>query len=378
MKTILILFTILCLFSNPVQSEELVPNAKSAYLIEYSTGKVLYEKNSEERLYPASMTKMMSLILVYEALNNNTIQMNQMITISPNAASMGGSQIYLEENEQMSVSDLLKSVCISSANDAMVALAETISGSVLEFVNKMNEKAKEYNLINTNFENTTGLHHENHYSCAKDMAIIAQKLIETGKEELLKTTSTYDSYIRENSEQPFWLVNTNKLIKSYDYVDGLKTGFTQEALSCITVTAKKDNIRLIGVVMKEPDSKTRNKEVMNLINMGFSKVKYQPFYNKNDIYADYKFETGLPHHTKLIYLEDVGLVIPKEDNINIISQEFIKTNHKLPLNSNDKIGELIIRFDNQEQIIIDIGVQESIEKMKFIDYLVMSFWRVLT
>ena len=378
MKTILILFTILCLFSNPVQSEELVPNAKSAYLIEYSTGKVIYEKNSEERLYPASMTKMMSLILVYEALNNNTIQMNQMITISPNAASMGGSQIYLEENEQMSVSDLLKSVCISSANDAMVALAETISGSVLEFVNKMNEKAKEYNLINTNFENTTGLHHENHYSCAKDMAIIAQKLIETGKEELLKTTSTYDSYIRENSEQPFWLVNTNKLIKSYDYVDGLKTGFTQEALSCITVTAKKDNIRLIGVVMKEPDSKTRNKEVMNLINMGFSKVKYQPFYNKNDIYADYKFETGLPHHTKLIYLEDVGLVIPKEDNINIISQEFIKTNHKLPLNSNDKIGELIIRFDNQEQIIIDIGVQESIEKMKFIDYLVMSFWRVLT
>ena len=199
MKTIIILFTILCLFSNPVQSEELVPNAKSAYLIEYSTGKVLYEKNSEERLYPASMTKMMSLILVYEALNNNTIQMNQMITISPNAASMGGSQIYLEENEQMSVSDLLKSVCISSANDAMVALAETISGSVLEFVNKMNEKAKEYNLINTNFENTTGLHHENHYSCAKDMAIIAQKLIETGKEELLKTTSTYDSYIRENS-----------------------------------------------------------------------------------------------------------------------------------------------------------------------------------
>ena len=279
MKTILILFTILCLFSNPVQSEELVPNAKSAYLIEYSTGKVLYEKNSEERLYPASMTKMMSLILVYEALNNNTIQMNQMITISPNAASMGGSQIYLEENEQMSVSDLLKSVCISSANDAMVALAETISGSVLEFVNKMNEKAKEYNLINTNFENTTGLHHENHYSCAKDMAIIAQKLIETGKEELLKTTSTYDSYIRENSEQPFWLVNTNKLIKSYDYVDGLKTGFTQEALSCITVTAKKDNIRLIGVVMKEPDSKTRNKEVMILINMGFSKVNYHPFFN---------------------------------------------------------------------------------------------------
>ena len=378
MKTIFILCLLLGLFHKDIQSEELVPNAKSAYLIEYTTGKIIYEKNSEERLYPASMTKMMSLILVYEALNNKIIQLDQMITISSNAASMGGSQIYLEENEQMSVSDLLKSVCISSANDAMVALAEEISGSVLEFVNKMNQKSKEYHLINTNFENTTGLHHDNHYSCAKDMAIIAQKLIEVGGENLLKITSTYDSYIREDSDQPFWLVNTNKLIKSYDFVDGLKTGFTQEALSCITVTAYKDNVRLIGVVMKEPNSKTRNSEIMNLINMGFSKVKYQHFFNKNDIYADYIFETGLPNTTKLIYLEDVGTIVNKEENLNIINIDFVKTNHDLPLLKNDKIGELIIKFDNQTQIIVDIGVQENIEKMKFLDYFLMSFWRVLT
>ena len=378
MKTIFIICLLLSFFHKDIKSEDVALNAKSAYLIEYTTGKVIYEKNSEERLYPASMTKMMSLILVYEALNNNTIQLDQMITISSNAASMGGSQIYLEENEQMSVSDLLKSVCISSANDAMVALAETISGSVLEFVNKMNQKSTEYNLINTNFENTTGLHHENHYSCAKDMAKIAQKLLEVGGDNLLKTTSTYDSYIREDSKQPFWLVNTNKLIKSYDYVDGLKTGFTQEALSCITVTAYKNNVRLIGVVMKEPDSKTRNKEIMNLIDMGFSKVKYQNFYNKNDIYADYRFETGLPHSTKLIYLENVGTIVNKEENINIINTEFIKTNYHLPLFENDKIGELIIKFDNQTQIIVDIGVQENIDKMKFFDYFMMSFWRVLT
>ena len=195
---------------------------------------------------------------------------------------------------------------------------------------------------------------------------------------LLKTTSTYDSYIREDSDQPFWLVNTNKLIKSYDFVDGLKTGFTQEALSCITVTAYKDNVRLIGVVMKEPNSKTRNLEIMNLINMGFSKVKYQHFFNKNDIYADYIFETGLPNTTKLIYLEDVGTIVNKEENLNIINIDFIKTNHNLPLLKNDKIGELIIKFDNQTQIIVDIGVQENIEKMKFLDYFLMSFWRVLT
>ena len=377
MKKIILLIFLLFLII-PIHAQEIVPSAKSAYLIEYTTGKVLYDKNSEEKCYPASMTKMMSLILVYEALNRNELSFNDMVTISENAASMGGSQIYLQPNEQMSVEDLLKSICIASANDAMVALSEYISGSVSSFVSQMNEKAKELSLINTHFENTTGLHDENHYSSAKDMAIIAQKLIEVGGEHLLTHTSTYDAYIREDTENPFWLVNTNKLIKSYDYVDGLKTGFTQEALSCITVTANKENVRLIGVVMKEPDSKTRNKEIMEMINVGFSQIEYQLFFKQNEIYSDYTFEFGKPQDNYLIYLEDVGTITQKNTSLEITNQEFIQTNFDLPIEQNEKIGELTITFNNQDKITIDIGIKEKVAKMDFFDYFKMVFWNLLT
>ena len=377
-KVVLLFLCFFCFTQNVHGEEELAAHAQSAYLIEATTGKVLYDKNGEEKLFPASMTKMMCLILVYEALNNGSLKSEEILSISTNAASMGGSQVFLQPNEQMSVRDLLKAVCISSANDAMVALAERISGSVSEFVARMNEKGSELNLVNTHFENTTGLHDENHYSCAKDMALIAKKLIEVGKEELLSITSTYDAYIREDSANPFWLVNTNKLVKHVEGVDGLKTGFTQEALSCITVTAKKDDLRLIGVVMKEPDSKTRNAEVMEMINVGFSKVIYQPIFKKNEVYQRHTFEVGLPHEVDLIYLNDVGVVLNKDEKVEVTSQIFTQTRFDLPLDAQEKIGEVRIIYDNQSESIVDIGVAQSVSKMQFLDYFQMSFWRVLT
>lgn len=363
----------------PIQAEEeIAVHAQSAYLIEYETGKVLFEKNADEKMYPASMTKMMSLILVYEALNAQTLKLDEVLTISENAASMGGSQVFLQPNEQMSVADLLKSVCISSANDAMVALAERLNGSVSEFVSKMNEKSKALGLVNTNFVNTTGLHDDNHYSSAKDMALIAQALIRIGGEELLKITSTYDAYIRSDTDHPFWLVNTNKLVKHVEGVDGLKTGFTQEAMSCITVTAKKDQLRLIGVVMKEPDAKTRNAEVMEMINIGFSRIHYQPFYKQYEVYDHYNFEQGLPHEVSLVYLKDVGIVLNKDETAEIQSHEFVVTNKMLPLKKFDKLGEVTFTFTNGTSQVVDVGVGEAVEKMKFFDYLKMSLWRVLT
>lgn len=378
MKKIFLILILCSLFFNiKVDANELASNAKSAYLMEYSTGKVLFEKNAEEKLYPASMTKMMSLILIYDAFNHNQIKEEDIVTISENAASMGGSQIYLEPNEQMSVSDLLKSICIASANDAMVAMAEHISGSVSEFVNKMNEKAKELNLINTNFENTTGLHDDNHYSCAKDMAIIAQKLIEVGNEHLLEITSTYDAYIRENTENPFWLVNTNKLVKHVKEIDGLKTGFTQEALSCITVTANKDNVRMIAVVMKEPDSKTRNKEVVELVQYGLSQMRYQSLFKKDEVFMEYEFTHGKPNLMNLVYLNDVGTVLMKDDEVTIESMNLIEESYRLPLNEKDKIGSVEILLSNKEKLKVDVGVSQSIEKLSFIDYFVKSWWRVL-
>lgn len=378
MKKVFILFLCFFCFSQNIHGEEdLTVHAQSAYLIEATTGKVLYDKNGEEKLFPASMTKMMSLILVYEALNEGSLKLDEVLSISENAASMGGSQVFLQPNEQMNVHDLLKAVCISSANDAMVALAERISGSVSEFVSKMNEKSKELNLVNTNFENTTGLHDENHYSCAKDMALIAKKLIEVGKDDLLSITSTYDAYIREDTN-PFWLVNTNKLVKHVEGVDGLKTGFTQEALSCITVTAKKKDLRLIGVVMKEPDSKTRNVEVMEMINVGFSKIIYQPIFKMNDIYQSHYFEVGLPHEVDLVYLNDVGVILNKDEKVTVASQTFTQTRFDLPLEAHEKIGEVKIIYDDQSESIVDVGVAQSVSKMQFLDYFQMSFWRVLT
>ena len=378
MKKVFILFLCFFCFSQNIHAEEdLAAHAQSAYLIEATTGKVLYDKNGEEKLFPASMTKMMSLILVYEALNDGSLKLDEVLSISENAASMGGSQVFLQPNEQMNVHDLLKAVCISSANDAMVALAERISGSVSEFVSKMNEKSKELNLVNTNFENTTGLHDENHYSCAKDMALIAKKLIEVGKDDLLSITSTYDAYIREDTN-PFWLVNTNKLVKHVEGVDGLKTGFTQEALSCITVTAKKNDLRLIGVVMKEPDSKTRNVEVMEMINVGFSKIIYQPIFKMNDIYQSHYFEVGLPHEVDLVYLNDVGVILNKDEKVTVASQTFTQTRFDLPLEAHEKIGEVKIIYDDQSESIVDVGVAQSVSKMQFLDYFQMSFWRVLT
>ncbi len=379
MKKTVIFLIFLLMFTHPSYAlEDLAPNAKSAFLMEASTGKVIYEKNSEEKLYPASMTKMMSLILVYEAINKQQLKLDEFITISENAASMGGSQIFLQPNEQMSVSDLLKAICISSANDAMVALAEKISGSVSEFVDQMNDLSKEMGLVNTNFINTTGLHDDNHYSCAKDMGMIAKKLLEVGKEDLLKITSTYEDYVRQNTENPFWLVNTNKLVKYGEGVDGLKTGFTSEALSCITVTAKKDHIRLISVVMKEPDSKTRNKEVMEMLQVGFSRLTYQSIYKKNDIYIDHYFEFGLPHQTQLYFMSDVGIVLNKDEKANVKDMIYTQTKKELPLEKNEKIGEVKIMFDNNTEYIVDVGVSDKIEKMSFLDMMCMTFWRVLT
>ena len=378
MKKIIVCLVLCSFFFNiKVHANELAFNAKSSYLMEYSTGKVLFEKNAEEKMFPASMTKMMSLVLVYEALNGNQIKEDDILTISENAASMGGSQIYLQPNEQMSVLDLIKSICIASANDAMVAMAEHISGSVSEFVNKMNEKAKEYQLVNTNFVNTTGLHDENHYSCAKDMAIIAQKLIEVGGNHLLEITSTYDAYIRENTDHPFWLVNTNKLVKHVESIDGLKTGFTQEALSCITLTAMKDNVRMIGVVMKEPDSKTRNKEAVELIQFGLSQMKYEPLLKKDEIFMEYEFDNGKPNLANLIYLNDIGSVVMKDEEVMIESMNLVNESFKLPLNKKDKVGSVEITLSNNQKLLVDVGVNSAINKMNFIDYFVKSWWRVL-
>ena len=235
--------------------------AKSAILIESSSNKVLKEENSKIRLHMASMTKVMSLILIFEALEDGRLTFDQMITTSENAASKGGSQIFLAVGEQMSVDDLIKSICIASANDATVALAEHIAGSETAFVQRMNQMVKKLGLVDTNYANSTGLPTTSpHYTTAYDMAIIASYLI-NNYPKVLEYTSKYEDYIRKNTPKQFWLVNTNKMVKNIPGVDGLKTGWIESAGYCLTCTKMENGLRLVTVVMgvNKIESKSNNR-----------------------------------------------------------------------------------------------------------------------
>src|SRR5690625_4218857 len=235
---------------------ELTEDAKASLLLERDTGKILYEKNSHEKLPPASLTKVMTLLLVMEAIDEGKLKKDELITVSQHASSMGGSQVFLAEGEQMSVDDLIKAVAIASANDASVALAERISGSETAFVKLMNNKVRQLNLENTMFQNASGLPAKNHYTTAYDIAIISKELLKY--EDITNYTSIYEDYLRKGEENEFWLVNTNRLVRFFPHVDGLKTGYTKEAKFCLTATAKKDDMRVVSVIMGAESSKERN------------------------------------------------------------------------------------------------------------------------
>lgn len=269
MKRIILFFCMMMFLIRPINlsAEERQPDlelkGKSVILIEQDTGEVLYENNSNQSLPPASMTKMMTMLLIAEAIEEGRIGLNDTVVISENAASMGGSQIFLEPNEEMTVDDLLKAVAIASANDASVALAEYVYGSEQAFIQVMNQRLTDLGLEETQFQNTTGLPAENHYSSAYDMAMIARALLRY--QFITDYTSIYEDYLRKDTEDEFWLVNTNRLVKFYPGVDGLKTGFTQEAKYCLTATASKDDMRLIAVVMGAETPKERNATISSLL-----------------------------------------------------------------------------------------------------------------
>ena len=236
---IFVLTLFLLFYFTNVNAVEMELGAKSAILIDQNTGKVLYNKNENERLAPASMTKIMSLILIMEKIDDGSLRLDDKIEISTEASSMGGSQIFLNPGESYLVKDLIKGVAMASANDAVVALAEKVGGSVSGFVDMINKRLKELGATNTNFVNPHGLDAEGHYSTARDMSIISRELLR--HEKILEYTSIYEEYLEKNDGSRIWLVNTNRLVRFYDGVDGLKTGFTKTAGYWLTATAKKNN-----------------------------------------------------------------------------------------------------------------------------------------
>ena len=327
---------------------KLAPNASSSILIEASTKQVLYANNEKQKLFPASTTKIMTMILMFEAINKGKLKWDDVLTCSAYAASMGGSQVYLEEGEQMSVSDLFKAISIASANDACVMMGERIAGTNDGFVKMMNEKAKELKLVNTHFMNATGLHDDNHYTCAQDLAIMASYLIKIGDKKLFETTSLYDSYIRENSAQKFWLVNTNKLLKSYDGCDGLKTGYTKEAGYCIVSTAKRNGLRLIAVVMKESEPKVRNQEISQLLDYGFSLYENVTLFKKNEVIEKVNISNAKEEYVEIVGKQDVIYVKDKSKE-DKITYQINYTNLVPPFQKGDTLGYLLL-FRNNENI----------------------------
>ena len=347
-----------------VNAEEITPNAKSSILMESSTGKILYEKNSNEKFAPASMTKMMSLLLIMENIDNGNLKMDEVIKVSKNASSMGGSQIFLKENEEMTVEDLLKGITIGSANDATVALAERIAGTEDAFVKLMNDKVKELNLKNTNFKNCTGLDEINHYSSAYDMSIIAKELVK--HKTILEFSSIYETYLRKGTENEFWLVNTNKLVRFYNGVDGLKTGYTDEAGYCLTATINKDNMRVIAVVMGEPTSNVRNDEVSNLIDYGYNLYQREIYLTKEEVLDTVPIEKGNDKTVNIVTIEDASIINKKGHKIGEITYELDIKNIKAPIKKGEVVGSVIIKEDGKEIIKTNVTVNETVEKASFI------------
>ncbi len=348
---------------------DLAPNAKSAILIELDSGQILFEKDAEKALAPASMTKIMSLKIIFDSIKEGRIGLDSIITTSEYAASMGGSQIFLKVGEQMPLSDLLKAITIASANDAAVAVAEAICGNEESFVSRMNKEAKTLKLKNTNFVNVTGLPESNHYTCAYDMATMAQALLNRHGTEVLTLTNTYEDYLRQDTDSPFWLVNTNKLVKHVKEIDGLKTGWTNEAGYCVTTTMQKADMRLITVVMGCASPDVRTKDTLSMLNYGFANYDRSEIVPKGTVVKELELVLNSPQKVDVVLNKAIVVVLPKGE----IPPEYTYRQNidedKIKNGEKDNIGTYQIIFNNKVVGESSLSLTHSIKRA--------DFWTVL-
>ena len=339
---------------------DLAKNATSAIMLEASTGEIIFQKNVNEKRPPASMTKMMSMLLIMENIEKGNLAFEEEVTASAYASSMGGSQIFLKAGEKMKVEDLLKGIAIGSGNDATVAMAERIAGTEEAFVKLMNDRAKELGLNNTNFKNSTGLDAENHYSTAYDMSVIARELVKHKK--ILEFTGTYEDYLRKDSASPFWLVNTNRLVRFYQGVDGLKTGYTKEAGYCLTSTAEKDNMRLITVVMNEPSTQIRNGETSSMLDYGFNMYSVNKILDTDTSLQKGKVELGNDLEVEIVPTEEVKILNNKNNNERKVTYELELNTIKAPVKKGDIVGKIKVYEDNKVINEINATVKYDVDK----------------
>lgn len=360
---------------NVVKADEIDLNATSAVLMEPISKEVIYSKNPHEKLYPASMTKMMGLYLILEAVDNNKISFDDEVIVSSYASSMGGTQIFLEENEKMSLNDLFKSVAINSANDAIVAMGEYLASSNEKFVEMMNQKAQEFNMKDTHFVNATGFDDPNHYTSAYDMALLGCHLVEFD-EKILKYTSMQEGYVRENTKEPFWLVNTNKLLKYYEGLDGLKTGYTKNAGYNLTATAKRNGVRLVSTVMHLDTIAHRSQDTIRLLDYGFSKLKAVSLFNKDDVVSSFVIDETLKKYLNVCVKQEVKLIIEKNENIDDIKIKAVLEKNLDKYDLGEEVGYLEIITPSNKIFKYKIYASNEVKGINFFMYLINIFKRL--
>ena len=347
-------------------------NTPSAILMEASTGQVIYEKNADEQLHPASITKIMTLLLIFDAIDSGKITLEDDVTVSEHAASMGGSQVFLEVGEVQKVQTMIKCIAVASANDASVAMAEYICGSEDTFVAKMNERAKGLGMNNTTFVNCCGLDADGHMTTARDIALMSRELITKYPQIHDYSTIWMDTitHVTKKGETEFELSNTNKLIKQYEWATGLKTGSTGLAKCCLSATALRNDIELIAVVLAAPDSKTRFSDAITLLNYGYGlcsiyKDENPPALEKASVISGIKDDLTCKYSNQFKYLS------LEEFNASDVTSELqLLENLKAPINEGDLVGQLVYKLNGKEIGAVDIVAGESIREANFVDSII--------
>lgn len=337
--------------STPTSSEETESNSlnlesQSAILIEQSTGQILYSHNIHEQLRPASVTKVMSILLIMEALDSGKISLTDSVPCSENASSMGGSQIWLDPRETLSVDEMLKAICVASANDCVVAMAEYIAGSEEAFVQMMNDKAKELGMNDTCFKNCHGLDEDGHVTSAYDISLMSKELL-NNHPSITKYTTIWTDSLRDGKSQ---LSNTNKLIKNYNGATGLKTGSTGLALYNLSASATRDDLSLIAVIMKAPSTKVRFAEAQKLLDYGFNTFSFKQFGKKGDIVKNVLVNKGVKSNVDAIYEQNAGTLLEKGKDKNIEQNLTLENNISAPITAGQKLGEVSFSLNRRNFI----------------------------
>lgn len=337
--------------STPTSSEETESNSlnlesQSAILIEQSTGQILYSHNIHEQLRPASVTKVMSILLIMEALDSGKISLTDSVPCSENASSMGGSQIWLDPRETLSVDEMLKAICVASANDCVVAMAEYIAGSEEAFVQMMNDKAKELGMNDTCFKNCHGLDEDGHVTSAYDISLMSKELL-NNHPSITKYTTIWTDSLRDGKSQ---LSNTNKLIKNYKGATGLKTGSTGLALYNLSASATRDDLSLIAVIMKAPSTKVRFAEAQKLLDYGFNTFSFKQFGKKGDIVKNVLVNKGIKSNVDAIYEQNAGTLLEKGNDKNIEQNLTLENNISAPITAGQKLGEVSFSLNRRNFI----------------------------